>query len=180
LINAGRPTLAKIELSFGKALPESKLSSLNDGEIYGDKWEGNTVGTFTPSDGAVVTIELNTALHSQGYDIKRLVALTGSGGFEKNQRRSSQRFDVAYSTVDAPEKFIPLRCDRGATVDRDAHGWREMQVVLARAKEAPLARGAARLRLTFHNTDSPDPESMYREIDVFGEPSYGNKNDERR
>ena len=171
LIGAGQPTLEKIELTYGEALLSSNPASLNDGEVYNGLRETNTRATFTPSDGTVVTISLNTALNPQGYDIASIVVLTGSGGHTHNQRRSSQKFDVAYSTVEEPEVFLPLWCDRGATVNRDAYGWWEMQVVLRSVKEIPLARGVAKLRLTFHNTNSPHPESMYREIDIFGSPS---------
>jgi hypothetical protein len=157
-------------LTSGETFQSGGVEKLNDNDIYGGKREGNSEASFTPSDGAVVTIGLNTALHPRGYDVKSIVVLTGSAGSARMQQRSSQKYDLAYSTADAPDVFIPVRCDRGATVDRDAHGWPEMQTKLSGGKGVPFARRVARLRFVFHNTNSPNPESMYREIDAFGSP----------
>ncbi|MCD4728854.1 MAG: FecR family protein, partial [Pirellulales bacterium] len=180
LIDAGQPTLSKIELNSGKAGWGSNVLKLNDGDVYGELNYSSTEHTFNPFDGAVVTVTLNIDLHPRGYDVRSIVSLTGSaGGRDRGQQdRSSQKYDVAYSSVDDPDVFIPLRCDKGATVNRIAHGWRELQATLAcRAEDAPIARGVAKLRFVFHDTASKDPESMYREIDVFGSPSAS---DERR
>ncbi len=171
LMGAGQPTLAKIELNSGKTMYASSVLQLNDGDVYHEWKNTKTTTTFNPFDGAVVTVTLNTDLHPRGYDIRSIVSLTGSGD-RRGQDRSSQKFDVAYSSVDDPDVFIPLRCDKGATVNRVSHGWQELQATLAcRAEDAPIARGVAKLRFVFHDTDSKDPESMYREIDVFGSPT---------
>ena len=174
LINAGQPTLAKIELTSGEAKYGSGVPNLNDGDVYHGVPCDLSRTTLYPSDGAVVTVTFNTVLHPRGYDIKSIVSLTGSWGKVGGgwQDRSSQKFDVAYSTVDNLDVFIPLRCDKGATVNRVSHTWRELQATLAcRAKNATIAGGVAKLRFVFHNTASTHPESLYREIDVFGSPT---------
>ena len=171
LIAAGQPTLSKIELTAGEAVFGSALSMLNDGDVYGNESEAESGASFTPSDGAVVTAFLDTKLHPRGYDITSIVSLTGSGGMVAAQERSSQKYDVAYSTADEPNVFIPLRGNKNATVDANALGWCEMRVTLSGGTNVLIARGVAKLRFTFHNPGSANLESMYREIDVFGSPS---------
>ena len=170
LINVGQPTLAKIELTSGEAGWNSSVSKLNDGMIYvgGTIKQMHTEDTFNPKDGAVVTVTLNTHLHPLGYDIRSIVSLSGSGGASSWQDRSSQKYDLAYSQINEPEKFIALHCDRNATVDRSAYGYEEEQVTLRGDQKQPIAVNVAKLRFTFHNTGANDSESMYREIDVFG------------
>ena len=85
----------------------------------------------------------------------------------KTARRRSMMW--AYSSAAAPDKFIAIRCDKkSVTVDQSAYGEQELRVTLHGRRNAPIAVGVAKLRFTFHNTESADPESMYREIDVFG------------
>jgi len=182
LINAGQPTLTGIELTSNPSPWLTSVRQLNDGDVsYGSDLEEDLKHSFIPSDGAVVTITLNTALHPLGYDIKSIVSLTGSEGSQANQDRSSQKYDVAYSLVGAPDQFITLRCDRDATVDRPAYDLQEEQVTLScGGRNAPIASGVAKLRLTFHNTGSRNPESMYREIDVFGSPTESPRKEVQR
>jgi hypothetical protein len=171
LINVGQPTLAKIELSSGEAMHEGRVEKLVDGDVYGSETPMSTRAAFTAAEGAAITVALNTILHPNGYNIHKIAVLTGCEGGDGNQDRSSQKYDLAYSTVAAPDEFIPLQCDKAATVDRNAQGWKEMQTTLSRGKQVPIACGVAKLRFTFHATQSADPESVYREIDVFGAPT---------
>jgi hypothetical protein len=175
LINVDQPTLAKIELTSGEAGWKSSVRKLNDGTTYvdGEIKPLYTGDALNPKDGAVVTVMLNMTRHPLGYDIRSIVSLTGSGGAQHSQDRSSQKYDVAYSRVGEPDEFIPLRGQKSATVDRSAYGAEEEQVTLFGPQNRPMATGVAKLRFTFHNTQSPDPESVYREIDVFGSPTNG-------
>jgi hypothetical protein len=179
LINAGQPSLTGIDLTFGTAEWRSGIGKLIDGKTYGpgalrERPEQDTEDTFNPSDGATVTVALNTTDHPQGYDVQSIVVLTGSSGRRGQERgwlpqdRSSQRFDLAYSLASVPDRFVTLQGDKKATVDRDAQGYPEMQVTISSGGKKPIASGVAKLRFTFHNTESSDPESMYREIDVLG------------
>jgi hypothetical protein len=150
---------------------EGRVEKLIDGDVYGDESPMSTRTAFTAAEGTAITISLNTELHPRGYDLREIVVLTGSEGRDGNQDRSSQKYDVAYSTVAAPDVFIPLQCDKAATVDRNAQGWKEMQTTLSRGNHTPIAGGVAKLRFSFHVTHSVDPESVYREIDVLGAPT---------
>ena len=173
LVNAGQPTFSNIEIIEGKAKFYSDVHKLNDGKTYAGLGEEVSKDTFAPEDGAVVIMTLNTLLHPLGYDIKSIVSLTGSGGMGLKQDRSSQKYDVAYAVVGAPDKFIALRGEQKATVDCPAHGWAEEQTTLTGGGNELIASGVIKLRFTFHNTSSKNPESMYREIDIFGEPTAG-------
>ena len=176
LANAGQAMLGKIELVAGEAGFSSDVLKLIDGDTYAGQREDVSQESFTPKDGAVVVITLNTSLHPHGYDVKSIVSLTGSYG-EAGQNRSSQRYDVAYAGVDAPNKYIPLRSKEKNTVNCSAFGMQESQVTLTSSGNYPMASGVAKLRFTFHNTDTPDPESMYREIDVIGTPTVESHGD---
>ena len=176
LVNAGQPTFSKIEPVPGNAgFGASDIHKLNDGEIYAGLDKSFSEETFQPYEGSVVVMTLNTTLHPLGYDIRSIVSLTGSAGTSNpippGQDRSSQKYDVAYSTVGDPDRFIAMRGNKDATVDCTAHGFEEEQVTLRSGSGAPIVSGVAMLRFTFHNTKSIHPESMYREIDVFGEPT---------
>ncbi|MBN1395628.1 MAG: FecR domain-containing protein [Pirellulales bacterium] len=171
LIAAGSQTLSDIKLIRGEIIHKGGLSKLHDGDVYGNKIAESTFAAVTPLDGSVVEVALNTADQPSGYDVFSIVSLTGCAGRAGNQDRSSQKYDVAYSTVDAPDDFVLLRCDRETTVNRNARGWSEMQITLSCGGLRPIAQRVAKLRFTFHDTDSEFPESAYREIDVFGSPS---------
>jgi len=177
LANAGRATLGKIELVAGEAGFGSDVLKLIDGDTYAGQREDVSEESFTPKDGAVVVVTLNTSLHPHGYDVKSIVSLTASYG-EAGQNRSSQKYDVAYAAVDAPDKFIPLRSKEKNTVNCSAFGMKEVQVMLTSSGDYPMASGVGELRFTFHNTDTPDPESMYREIDVIGVPTEGKQREQ--
>ena len=168
LINVGQKTFSAIELTSGEAGWQSSVTMLNEGGIYHGMETQVSDYTFNPKDKAVVTITLNTAIHPQGYDIKSIVTLTGSAG--DGQNRSSQKYDLAYSTVGNPDKYIKLHGDNAATVN-----WYtdtpEARATLTDARGGLIALGAAKLRFTIYRTTSRDPESMYREIDVFGIPA---------
>jgi hypothetical protein len=166
LINAGQATLAKIELFAGSAKFGSSIGVLNDGDLYHGEYAGSSAYSFVPSDGTRVLITLDTVRHPQGYNIDSIVSITGS-----LQRRSAQCYDVAYSTVQKPSVFVPLRCDYFSTVNHDADGADEAKATLTSGNDMPIASGVAKLRFVFRDCrPSPHRESMYREIDVFGSP----------
>jgi hypothetical protein len=170
LINAKQPTLTRIDLLAGKALYDSSIDKINDGDVYGGYVNVDTANSFVPSDGSVVEVVLNTVSHPAGYDIQRIVTLTGCGA--PGTDRASQKYDLAYSLVSAPDVFITITGDKEATVDRYVLQ-PEFQIQIV-AKDGPsfvFASGVAKIRFTFHNTSSRQPESVYREIDVFGQPT---------
>jgi hypothetical protein len=167
LINVGQPTLSALELTSGTATAQGSVSRLNDGIIYNTSDMG-PANAFMPRDGAVVTVILNTSLHPLGYEIKSVVTLTGS-----LDDRSSQRYDLAYSSVNAPDQFFTLRSDFTTTVCRYAEkqaGEQEARATLRDVEGGLIALGVAKLRFTFRGT-MEKPESLYREIDVFGSPT---------
>ena len=61
-----------------------------------------------------------------------------------------------------------------------AYGAEESRATLTAGKHALIASGVAKLRFTFHNTFTEEPESMYREIDVFGVPTKNANEDSTR
>ncbi|MBN2578717.1 MAG: PEP-CTERM sorting domain-containing protein [Pirellulales bacterium] len=169
LIEAGQPTLLSSVLTSGTEMFSSSVTKINDGVAYGvDNNYYDTTTTLTPSNATVVTVTLDTTTNTLGYDIDTIVSLTGNGlwnGFS----RTSQKYDVSYSTVSDPSTWVYLSGDAGATVDRLADTAEEEQVIISSGSAAPIATGVKSLQFTFYDKGASGYEqNEYREIDVVG------------
>ncbi len=165
LINAGQSTLSSTVLTTGTAVFGS-LDKLNDGDYWGGldpytpaSWETYSNG-FAPSDGAIVTVALNTTVSPLGYDIDSIVTVSASSG-----PRLGQKFDLWYSLVANPDAFVLVTGDNGATVNRA--GGPCAADVSTITGDSPIATGVAKLQFQFYSYDGAN-ENVYREIDVFG------------
>ena len=175
LINAGQATLAGITLTSGTARFGSAVGKLNDGSEGGGG--GNNGECLAPSDGAVVTVVLNTSGNSAGYDITSIITLTGCA--DNVTDRISQKYDVAYHVVGgAPEAWTTVAGDAGATVVRaftgtggEVYGG-ETRVTIS----GITASGVDQLRFTFHGNSTQNETSLYKEIDVLGTATVNSPN----
>lgn len=166
LINSDQPTF------FSISGPDPKytgsVGTLNDGGLTTGSPNGNyptgtwaTDGSYTPNDGSQVVVLLNTSANPSGYDISSIVSLTGYG----IGGRCVQNYTCEVSMVGSPDTYTTLYTVNNLGQDNQ-DGW-EVQVTTADDTGSPLATGVAALRFTFHNTNAVNPESSYREIDVF-------------
>ncbi len=166
LINAGQSTLSSIVLTTGTVVLGS-FDKLNDGDYWGGitsdpaRWETYDA-CFGPSDGAIVTVALNTTASPLGYDIDSIVTTTASGG--DGDIRRGQKFDLWYSLVGTPDTFVHVTGDSGATVNRPGGSVVSQTTITG---DSPIATGVAKLQFQFHYCDGTH-ENVYREIDVFG------------
>ncbi len=167
LINAGQSTLSSIVLTTGTA-DLGSLDKLNDADFWGGlpdptSWQTYSNG-FGPSDGAIVTVALNTVASPLGYVIDSIITTTGANTNEK-----SQKFDLWYSLVADPDTYVLVTGDVGATVNRDGNsGGGDPVKQSTITGDSPIATGVAKLRFQFYKYSGRD--SVYREIDVFGAP----------
>ena len=167
LIDASQTTtFSSIDLTSGTAMYGSSVNMLNDGSEGGGA-TANTGPSLVPQDGTVVTVVLNTSENTAGYDINRIVSLTGEAD---GTDRISQKYDVEYHVVGGG--WTGLAGDSGATVARsftsttDGQYVGELQVTIS----GMILTGVDQLRFTFHDNPS---QAAYREIDVFGLPTGG-------
>ncbi len=93
---------------FGSSEP-----SLRDAAIYGVGGVSDTADSLTPTNGTIVTYNLDVSLNTLGYDLTSITSLTGSGF---GQNRSGQIYDVEVSLV-GNVSFAPLFNVTGAFVD---------------------------------------------------------------
>ena len=91
LANQNQPSLLGLSLEGGRLAGDSSLEMLNDGDLYGGREPQNSSFAFQCVAGVVV-FQFNTADAPRGYDITKLVSITGSGG--GNQQRSRQNYIV--------------------------------------------------------------------------------------
>jgi hypothetical protein len=124
----------------------------------------STEVTCGTSAGQSVTYALGNS--SSGYSISNIVVYGGWGDAGRDQ----QAFTVSYSTISAPDLFVPL-----ANVNFNPENPRAVQSAtrssLRSSTGAPLATNVARLKFDF---TTPEPENGYcgySEISVFGTPT---------
>lgn len=161
-------SLAKIELRAGSAAYGSDVSELVDGDVYGGQGSDLTTHSFTPVDGAVVVITFDTSVHAAGYDIDSIVSLSGTF-----QSRVKHHYSIESRAVGGD--FEPAFAIRESLPgNENPLGTGEVRIVTKRPG-GPLVEGIDALRITFHDVASAEfPETMYREIDVFGAPTLSN------
>lgn len=132
-----------------------------------------TNGTFGPADlsnanevvaihnGAVLTYALNTAANPLGFNITNINTFAGW----RDPGRDAQDYAVSYSTVAAPNVFLPL-----ATVSFNPAGAGNPSdtAVFLSDTTGSLATGVAAIRFSFPTTENG--YVGYRELDVIGSP----------
>ena len=104
LINSGQPTLVSLTQTAGIATISSSPAHLNNGPIvYGATSNGDGGTAFTPSNGSVVEVLLNTTFKPFGYNISSVVSLTGY--VNGNQGRVNQDTPSSIRLWEAPCGF---------------------------------------------------------------------------
>ena len=162
--NQGISTFGTLTQKAGSAIYGSSLNILNDGIVfspvtYGTSDRGNTVYSFTPSDGSVIEFTFNSA---QNVGSINTFAMSGGG-----QLRSAQNYGLEYqsggnwtSLFSSLDTSAPGNLNYPQTttwVNLDFSGF----------AGGSLANVTA-LRFTFQNVGGN--ESLYREIDVNAVP----------
>ena len=160
--NQGIPSFGTLTQTVGSAIYSSNLNILNDGVVYNPGTmndRGNTVYSFTPSDGSVIVFTFNSA---QNVGSINTFAMSGSGQF-----RSAQNYGLEYqsggnwtSLFSSLNTSAPGNLNAGNTttwVNLDFSGF----------SGGSLGNVTA-LRFTFQNVGGN--ESLYREIDVNAVP----------
>jgi hypothetical protein len=160
--NQGISSFDSLTQTLGSAIYSSNLNILNDGVVYNPGTmndRGNTVYSFTPSDGSVIEFTFNSA---QNIGSINTFAMSGSG-----QLRSAQNYGLEYqsagnwtSLFSSLNTSAPGNLNAGNTttwVNLDFSGF----------AGGSLANVTA-LRFTFQNVGVN--ESLYREIDVNAVP----------
>jgi hypothetical protein len=160
LANSNRPTFGSIAIASGSGAFSSSAAPLVDGSMYGTAGVTNTIPSLTPTNGTVVVLTFDTTLEPEGYDIAQIDVYTGTG-----QGRAMQNYSVAWAAPNSTT-YTPLFTVTNAGTPTVSE-LRTRTSDLASNGAAPIATGVGSLRLTFLNTSAADPESMYREIDVF-------------
>lgn len=165
LVRTGSPSLAGVETSdySGNHAP----ALLNDGSLAGFSNDQDYVST--------TTFTLATAQAPNGYDITRIRSDAGLPTADNGDERSHQSYELWWSSVDAPDTFVPLGDFHHILVNVTE---RASQITLTREGVAPLASRVARLQFRFTQPparqfgfigiESPTP---YRELEVFGAPT---------
>ncbi len=165
---------------------QQQLAALTNGQVWAADWV-TTEESYTADFDGPVTFYLDTRDHPYGYDLRRIITLTGW-----TPSRTGQRYRVEVRHV-GEETFRPLaQVDRPSADVGPIIRWIERQITLTRSDSQPLARNVDAVRFWFfqHATgegptvwppsplDAPHPGFwVFREIDVFGEPSRTMVND---
>jgi hypothetical protein len=141
------------------AVFSSAPTELIDGEFgaSGESGFGESVAPFDSNSSVTFTLDL--AVSPAGYSLTRLDSYASW-----NSGRDGQEFTVAYSTVTAPDTFIPL-----VTIPQfNPPGSGNHFHTLASLTDSGglLAIGVAKVRYTF--TEFENSGTAYREIDAFG------------
>ena len=157
LLSSASPTFGSFTIASGGPLNGSDLRAINNDVVYGDGSFQDIDGqrAFVPSKGTQVVITLDLDESPSGYDILRVVSLTGAANGQSDQ---FYRFEI--SRV-GETQFSEL-----GTVERLAQTDNEVQVSMnAQVQSTHMATRVERLRLTFL-----EGGNAYREIDVLGRP----------
>ena len=172
LANAGQPSFSSLALASGSAAFGSAPGMLLDGSMYDGSGAQDSTFTFIPSTGgAELILTFDTTLNPFGYDLSAIDVYTGTG-----QNRGVQNYTVAFAAPGS-SVFTTLY-----SVDNEGSTAGSVEVLthtVASGGAGLLASGVGSLRFTFRDaTTGAFPESMYRELDVFGvtavpEPSVG-------
>ncbi len=157
-----------------------RLSALTNGQVWAADWVTTEESFTTPTD-EPITYYLDTRAHPHGYDLRRIITLTAW-----TPSRTGQRYRVEVRHV-GEDTFRPLaQVDRPSGDAGELIRWTERQITLARSDSHPLASNVDAVRFWFYQhhagqgpttwprspVDAPHPGFwVFREIDVFGEPS---------
>ena len=164
--------------NFGLAGGNGDPQIMSDGDsgylTYDPGTAGNltldTCGPYSTVVGAnyagiYVIYTLNTASAANGFDLTNIVVLGGWGDSSQNE----QRYQVLYSTVGAPNTFIPMT----SWVDylpTDASGFQSATRTTLTPAAGVLAKNVYAVQISF-NSQNPVPKnnySGYSEIIVAG------------
>jgi hypothetical protein len=167
LADNSQATFGSIALNSGSAGFSSSVSSLTDGVMYFSNNPTDTSGTFTPAPGtspSIVTITFNISLNPAGYSLTSIDVYTGSGS---TQFRSEQNYSVAWAAPGSGTYTPLLSVSNVGANGQFIEVWTHTFDSIS-GGSASFVTGVGSLQFTFSDTNSGNPESMYREIDVFG------------
>lgn len=156
LANSNQPTFKSITLDSGTI--EGTVGSLVDGneDAYAG---GNSNSPFQ------VTITLDTATNTLGYDITGINTFAGNAG---HWGTKLQTYDLSYATVNDPNTFVSLTSVDIEDDEIVTQGGTYLRVSLVDSS-GTLASGVSALRFDFQpNNDPANVGGHYREIDVLG------------
>ena len=137
-------------------------TSLRDGAAISSAAAYNWGGNGNLASGTIIDYTLDTSVNTAGYQIDQIDLFHG---WKDAGRDRIDNFSVAYATVTAPTTFVDIIT--GADSGDFASTFGRTRVEDNGA--APLATGAAVIRLTF--TDVENNAVGISEIDVLGSPS---------
>lgn len=161
LVNAGQPTLAGVThvgyAPYNNGAETSRIEALNDGLIGADSVLSD--GAFD-LDGTWTSIfTLDTSVNTEGYDVTAIRTISGWLG-----PRTDQKYELFYSTVEAPLVFISLG------IFSYLPGADGSAIIELTDLSGVIATGVKSLRFDFMTPSSSD-ETVYREIDIVGHPT---------
>lgn len=157
--NVGSGLLSAWTLDSGSAMYGSSLSRINNGLFFEEGYPSYfTDATFTPSNGAVVTVSFVQAITVASIST---YAASGSG-----QVRSGQDYQLEYRMADSPIFFTLFSSlDANDPNNIDASQTSTKVVIDFSSFMGGGLQNVDALRFTFANV-GVDGETMYREIDV--------------
>lgn len=169
LINSGQPTFTSASSTGYAAFTNggftSDVTTLNDGGLGlpSSNFPDALATLAFDLDGTwTTTFTLNTTSNTYGYDITQINTLAG---WQAN--RADQKFGLSYSTVAAPATYTPL-----GTFSLDASGVSGSTKIQLTDSTGMVAMNVKNLQFSFQNFGvGTSPETVYREVDVFGTPS---------
>ena len=137
----------------------SSPDGLNDG-AGGTLCELSHANTWSKAGEWTTTFTLKTDVNTAGYDIREIRSFTGWLDV-----RVHQQYEVLYSTVKAPNRFISL----GIFSDT-SHTNGSLMMKITRDKGV-IASGVKAIRFDFTVPMNPSDSTVYQEIDVLGKPT---------
>lgn len=166
LINFGSPSLASVQhenyTPYSHNASTSTAAALNDGSAGPDA-SALGAAAFDLDGTWVSTYRFSTSVAPHGYDVTGIHTISGW-----EQSRISQSYVLSCAFADAPETFVSYGAFHSLS---SPAGSNSMQIAL-RDPSGVIARGVVAVRFEFR-PPAAGAETVYREIDVLGEPTLG-------
>lgn len=152
---------AGIPADSGAALYNSTVAALYNG-IDGDPVSTDDSSSFTPSAPTTVVFQLDTTTNANGYDINKIVSLSGYCDI-----RTLQAYSLSVAKVGSSTYSLLYSVDSTLTNNTNVLGT-DVQVTAIGSSGGAIASGIGSIKVEFLGNGSASPETVYREMDVFG------------